>query len=246
MFIVKNMAIVTRTVTGTIKDPQNQNLTGKEITFIPLSHFGSGDIVIPSLKQNIELDNNSAFSVNLTTLDDAGAGVVYTCRLPSGELFQFVLEAGTPITLNELRSQAVINSTNENVTAVIEELVEALMDDYAPISHTHTPANISETVVIQNGNYQLTINDIGKLFVKNGGANSTLTLPTTGLVAGQTKFFFTNLTDSFLTIASNSTIYGYDVANASLLTRIPGSSCEVIYLGVSIGWLLRKQTGEWA
>lgn len=130
-------------ITAAIETSNGEPIT-KPIVFLADSHIGGGDLIIPSIRteafpneNGILIDKDANEYIELYTLDDTGT--VYNCRLPSGETFDFVLEA-TPTTqsLNTLRETSVINNTPiDDVSSLIASIVETLLVGYE-LSADHT------------------------------------------------------------------------------------------------------------
>jgi len=125
------MEIVKRKVFGKILDALDSGLlVDKEIKFLPLEHFGSGDKTIPSVEVVADISEDGSFEAELFTFDNKG--VEYECELPSKEVTCFILEYGDG---SDIELQTLINNyeiSSENSRDVLTEILSGLLANYTP------------------------------------------------------------------------------------------------------------------
>ena len=104
----------TRTVTGTVLQPDATAYTDWAVKFSLLSEIISDGAVIPKYTVDITTDSNGAFSTTLTVPDSGTAS--YNLLFPSGYSYDFNLASGSSIGLNEIISIATVASDPNYIT----------------------------------------------------------------------------------------------------------------------------------
>lgn len=90
--------MATRTVTGTLKNIEGEPHVSARVRF-QLAPFGldEGGTAYPREEQVAVTDESGDFSIDLWVSEDSSKEAIYTCVLPTGERFRFILPKGTPV-----------------------------------------------------------------------------------------------------------------------------------------------------
>ena len=134
----------TRTVTGTVLQPDATAYTGWAVKFSLLAEIISGGAVIPRCVIEVTTASDGTFTSTLTVPDSGTAYYMLTFR--SGYSYEFNLAAGSSIGLNEIISIATVASdpnyitelTNLNITSVDDTYVVLASDEYIRCDGTFT------------------------------------------------------------------------------------------------------------
>lgn len=111
-----------RTVTGTLLNIKGNPYVDAKVRF-SLAPFGleEGGTAYPRQEQVAITDSTGAFEIALWVSEDSSKEAIYTCVLPSGERFRFILPEGSVPTGNIIVSGAGTESAN-GVYSIIGEL----------------------------------------------------------------------------------------------------------------------------
>jgi hypothetical protein len=93
------MALVTRTIAGTLKDANGTALVGVNINFTPSSLFGSGGVLIIPTTEQIVTNGSGAYTI--TVFVDDVTGTQYKIEIGPAT-FNTLIPAGATTTLDEL------------------------------------------------------------------------------------------------------------------------------------------------
>lgn len=101
----------TRNITGLLRGPTGVPLTDARITFELVGTGFAVDGQYPPRTTLATTDSNGEFTVSLWPNDLGDSETRYACKLPSGEIFEFILPEGdgSPITLTEAHALGLIN-----------------------------------------------------------------------------------------------------------------------------------------
>lgn len=132
------MALVQRTITGTIKNAAGSAVPHQWVYFTPTGLFGASGVVIPTATIKVATDANGLFSVQLYTVDTVDAFVRYAVIVPdsysgaqpSEDKFYIDVEDGSATTLDALLNLGSLG--NANLTAMLAALQDIVDGNLNP------------------------------------------------------------------------------------------------------------------
>jgi hypothetical protein len=113
----------TRIVTGTIYTNDGDPVVGGIVTFtLNRGSYTASGTYIP-LQVDVTTDSLGTFTTELWCNADGGERTHYTCRLPDGDSFNFILPSGTSISIETLRATA--NPATGSWSNTLQDIIDA-------------------------------------------------------------------------------------------------------------------------
>lgn len=119
------MALVSRTISGILKDSSGTLLSNLEFRISALSPYGSDGTLVGTQTERVTTNGSGFYSVDVLTVNGVGAYVSFQCSILQ-DSFQFDLAAGLPTSLDSLYNLGVVAGSSS--AATLAELISGKAD----------------------------------------------------------------------------------------------------------------------
>ena len=163
----------TRTVTGTVLQPDATAYTGWAVKFSLLAEIISGGAVIPKYAIEVTTASDGTFTSTLTVPDSGTAYYMLTFR--SGYSYEFNLAAGSSIGLNEIISIATVASDPNYITELTNlTITYTAVDLQITAAHEYVWSDGTVTITLP------ATTGLGDVYFISNQGSGTITVAVTG------------------------------------------------------------------
>ena len=163
----------TRTVTGTVLQPDATAYTGWAVKFSLLAEIISGGAVIPRCVIEVTTASDGTFTSTLTVPDSGTAYYMLTFR--SGYSYEFNLAAGSSIGLNEIISIATVASDPNYITELTSlKITYTAVDLQITAAHEYVWSDGTVTITLP------ATTGLGDVYFISNQGTGTITVAVTG------------------------------------------------------------------